>query len=198
MICYFNDWRLDGKKMDSAPQCSLKLNRCCEKGCARLFGLFFLEGGELLFELADAFLHLAAPVVIFRAIADGRFGFARFGEEMPKGLDAPTLPRRDALDEWSMGIVDEASEDFLNLRQVLKGVQALAALFELAGGLSSSQEKDGQDGTLAVAELENVGELVLILGRAPPEDFGDEFVSRKKADCLAQVVGGVVGDGVAG
>ena len=49
-----------------------------------------------------------------------------------------------------------------------------------------------------VGEVEDVGEFVFVFGSPTTEDFGDEVVFGEEANGFAHVVGGVVGDGVAG
>lgn len=117
---------------------------------------------------------------------------------MAKGFDASSSSGRDAFDEGTVGVVNEACEDFFDFGKVLEGVEAVGALLELAGGLGAPEKENGENGAFGIGEVKDVGEFVLIFGGTSTEDFGDEVVFGEEADGFGDIVSGVVGDRVAG
>lgn len=68
---------------------------------------------------------------------------------MDVGFYAATSAGREFFDEWPVGILDEALQDFFDLLGGGEGMKALGALSDFSSCLHAPKKQDGDDGILS-------------------------------------------------
>jgi len=113
-----------------------------------------------------------------------RICFGRLRKKMPEGFDPASGAHGNAPDEWTVWILDEPSERFLDLIERVEMVHAFGALIDLTGGLLAPEKEDGENGLLAVLHAEDAGQGVFVLRSSPTKDLHDQVLLREAAESV--------------